>query len=303
MIILIFCSYSELFSANVCKGELCKDCHKVVKMDCKDSNCLICHSSEVKEKGFLGDNLTNLNIHNSKYGCYFCHSDNQRLKDEICLKCHNKKTLSIDTHSSNIEYKKSEIVEINETFPLKDGKVVCTTCHKFDKNSCENRSLRPYKFLRNYVGREEFCYNCHKKEKFVKYNPHIQVKSNGEIDYSTCLICHNQVPSLDDEYKTAMKILKGDVDRVCNGCHQIKGIHPTGTDHLNKRITGIDKYIIEKNFKEKGFNLYVGDDSKIICVTCHYPHNFEEKTFKLTKKRRVRSINSSFEICLFCHMK
>ncbi len=301
----IFYSQVKLHSIEICKGKFCTDCHKTTKEECRRLSCGDCHSSNERKKAYLGDNLTKFNVHNSKYGCYFCHSDNKtsEVSEDVCFKCHNSRDLSINAHSSNIEYKKSELVEINEHFPLKNGKVVCTTCHVFNKENCENTNLRTYKFLRSYKSREEFCYNCHKRDKYEKYNPHNQIDEKGAINYSTCLVCHNQIPKLDDDYKAALKILKGDVDGVCNGCHQIKGVHPTGTDHLTKYISGMMKYYVEKNFKDRGLNFYIGEKGKIICVTCHYPHSFEEKTLRSVQKKRVRAIYSNFELCIFCHMK
>ncbi|MCA1933374.1 MAG: hypothetical protein LDL13_07340 [Calditerrivibrio sp.] len=254
----------------------------------------------------MNDNLSIFNVHLSKDNCTYCHFDNLSINydEEICLKCHNSRTLSVHTHASNFKYLENDLVKIDNEFPLRDGKVVCITCHVFNQKNCENFDIRSFKMLRNFTNSVNFCFNCHKVENFKKFNPHYQIDIEGNINYSTCTVCHIATPKIDYDYNAAIKTLKGDPDKVCNGCHQIKGVHPTGTDHISKYVSGFSKYFIEKKYKEKNINFYLGENDKLICVTCHYPHNFEEKSLnQLKNKRRVRSNLDSYDICLLCHLK
>lgn len=252
------------------------------------------------------DNVSLSNIHYSKDGCKYCHLDNLSINydEDVCLKCHNSRILSIHTHASNFKYMENDQVRIDDKFPLKGGKVVCITCHIFNKNICENYETRPFKMLRNFTERLSYCFHCHKIENFKKFNPHYQIDSEGNINYTTCSICHITTPKANYDYTMALKTLKGDPDKICNGCHQIQNIHPTGTDHVNKYVSGLSKYFIEENYRKKNINLYLGENGKIICVTCHYPHTFDEKSFsQLKNRKRVKSNVSDYEICLLCHLK
>jgi len=203
-------------------------------------------------------------------------------------------------HAFNFEYTgSSSAISIPNSFPLKNNKIVCSTCHTFGKKECTANIeyFYNYKMLRNYTSYETFCYNCHKS--FNKYNPHNQINENSKIDYKTCNLCHITVPDLNFTFKNAIETLKGSPDQVCNACHQIKGVHPTGTNHLEKYIKDIDMLLLEKIFRDNNLTLYVGERNKILCVSCHYPHNFDRNLNYVSQKRRLKDL----KICLYCHTK
>ncbi|MGA1845537.1 cytochrome c3 family protein [Deferribacter abyssi] len=297
----------------------CVSCHSntIISIFCdKNIKCVDCHSGKSKKLGFLGEDYINRFIlekkdpHNSKYLCLVCHeskgSENSiNLKFDgddvaLCEQCHNEATVGIEAHSVNFTYKPSDEVRIPDNFPLKDGKVTCMTCHVFDCLTGNHND----KYLRGeYIRREKFCYNCHNATHFKKYNPHKQVNENGDLIVESCVICHKKQPDISKDRGIESVVLKGDINELCNGCHQIKGVHPTGINHLRVPNEDIKKRIKRFLRKEK---IYVpfGENFKILCVTCHLPHQYEMLKNQATGKYAKRTrFNSGYELCIMCHLK
>lgn len=305
LFILLF-QFVTLFSlalsnvAEDCGKKECSLCH-IASISCEKNNCKKCHFGSDISKAFLSEK-SKVNIHSisKKYKCRFCHDEKYSLIDNVtnlCLSCHS---LSINMHAVNIRYEKKEFVEISSDFPLEDGKLVCTTCHLFNRKLCENPEENSYKMLRKY-SEGTFCFNCHKLEYYSKYNPHEQVTSEGTLNFNTCQVCHTKIPDISSDSQNAMKILKGEPNLICNGCHQINQQHPTGVNHFEKIIKDINS--VKTKFEELNIKLFIGEGGKILCITCHYPHNFDEKKMGLVKKRRLKDKNGTYNICNLCHSK
>lgn len=294
----------------------CSNCHEEPKLPdiCKQKeNCISCHNPDSLNKAYLNEEIIEKyiknykNPHKSKNLCNICHHSTKDFKlkyggDDIvlCEQCHLGGKTSIEAHSVNFTYHQNGEVTIPEDFPLSNGKVTCLTCHKFDCNKFQNP-----KFLRkSFTAREDFCFNCHKRSHYSKYNPHTQIKQNGEIDYNTCVVCHSKIPDIKTDHGIFSVKLKGEPNRVCNGCHQINYVHPTGVLHTiipsENTLSNIKKYI-QNN---PGLEMPFGKNFEILCVTCHLPHQFEliPSQSKGKNAKRVR-FPSEFELCVVCHDK
>lgn len=294
----------------------CGSCHKRLELPdvCNQNrSCTTCHHSDSVNKAYLSEEVIesyvkeHKNPHKSGKLCNVCHDSSKEFSlkyggDDIvlCEKCHSEGKTSVEAHSVNFTYHQNTEVEIPEDFPLLNGKVTCLTCHKFNCNKPQS-----YKFLRkSFAAREDFCFNCHKKSHYRKYNPHIQIKDGGEIDFNTCVICHSKIPDINTDQGISSVQLKGEPNKVCNGCHQITYIHPTGILHTripSEKILDQIKRYLEKN---PGQRIPFGENFEILCVTCHLPHQFEliPSQSKGKNAKRVR-FPSGFELCVFCHDK
>lgn len=149
-------------------------------------------------------------------------------------------------------------------------------------------------------------------------NPHEQINDEGEILWSTCLICHQNVPDIqkDKSIKDVKLHFEDDPNQLCRNCHTVR-IHP-GTEGISATMSGYvapDHLIVPpKNImmslrlakKEIPMILPLDPKSgKIICATCHNPH---ERGLLVGRadwggdySMRLRS--AGLDICQYCHRK
>ncbi|MGA1863399.1 hypothetical protein OWM07_11010 [Deferribacter thermophilus] len=306
------CAYQDDYVVN--KNVLCSKCHnqsEISRFCLVNKSCGICHSGTKKKSAFLSNEYfinfvkEKRNPHNSNYLCSVCHNSLNIKKAEnelkLCLSCHDVSYVNLYGHSFGFIYKEKKDVKIPNDFHLKEGKVVCSTCHEF---KCKN-NFNNYKLLRKGYSRlEDYCFNCHKKEYFKKFNPHIQIDTNSKLITSTCTICHLKIPDIQTaKTKDDVKLKSENINEICNGCHQVSGFHPTGINHLIKPNNVIIARIKEFLSKE---NIYVpfGKDYQILCVTCHLPHQYELIPEQAAGKfeRRTR-FNKGKDLCIMCHNK
>jgi len=305
----------------------CISCHKnfthrkklpLEGFDNKD--CTLCHNHYSFDRLYLKSEFVRslkgeyLNPHNSSYMCVSCHKTTEAGKlskkllfpndVEVCERCHNEKYVTMEAHSVNFEYRKSRSVKIPDDFPLYKGKVTCLTCHKFKCEKDTGHVAANDFYLRvKTSSRQQFCLRCHVSTEFKRYNPHIQFDEKGNIIHETCVVCHSKEPDLrtDDSRKDVK--LKGTVNEICNGCHMIRTDHPTGVNHIKKMPEKMITYL-KNNIKEKNIYFPIGEGGKVLCVTCHLPHQFRliEGQAKGKYPKRTRML-SGYDLCLMCHEK
>lgn len=123
----------------------------------------------------------------------------------------------------------------------------------------------------------DLCFKCHDKESSFRIcDPHIQLDKEGNIIREKCIYCHREKP---DEKSANFSIhpkeitFNRDPDILCMGCHSMQYYlaHPMGADHLRKPSYNM---LVMMKETEDEFNIVLplGYDGRIMCATCHNPH-------------------------------
>ncbi|TCK06239.1 cytochrome c3 family protein [Phorcysia thermohydrogeniphila] len=192
-------------------------------------------------------------------------------ENTYCLRCHSGcPTLHV---VSEVKVKETECLRVPSDFPLKDGRMVCTTCH--DMTSKGKDFLRAKKRL---LKRFDFCFQCHNPDCYRQFNPHKTIASEltWEEKKKACIYCHGVGATL-DAYK------------ACVGCHT-KTPHVGAPEHLfaskekvRKLVEGKEGVLNITSMKELKPKVdesvlrerkpkVILVNGKIECITCHNPH-------------------------------
>lgn len=178
----------------------------------------------------------------------------------------------------------------------------------------------------------DLCFKCHdKKSSFRICDPHTQLDKEGNIIREKCIYCHREKP---DEKSANFSVHPKEIifnrapDILCMGCHSMQYYvaHPMGADHLRKPSFNMLSMMKET---EDEFNIVLplSYDGRIMCATCHNPHQRgvipEEREaaggaseisrvrlpgpaemaagIKLENKYMTRVSGFASRICLACH--
>ncbi len=192
-------------------------------------------------------------------------------EDGFCLKCHSSGCPIVHPLSCKVE--ETDCIKLPSRFPLKDGRMACTTCHDMaSKNRYFLRSRKPIK------KRFDFCFQCHNPECYRKFNPHEAIGKDlpWQEKKKACIYCHGVGARL-EAYK------------ACVGCHT-ETPHVGAPEHMLasedkvKKLTEGKKGVFEissmKELKPKiSLEELKGRKAKVIlvkgrieCITCHNPH-------------------------------
>jgi hypothetical protein len=234
-----------------------------------------------------------VNPHWSKSACQTCHVEaaptagnlqfQQSDVETICESCHSSRGgANACRHNSGLPVGDIALSE-GHTSSLKDGNIVCTTCHDLTLQ-CLNPS-RSYSyvnptFLRDKKSRNsaDYCYQCHEESNYEKLNPHEGVA--GDPPRDTCPLCHTGIPESD-------------------GGGGVSGAQGEGWVHLVKPSADVFGKI-EKWQATTGSSLPLSPyDGEIYCATCHNPHEFKGGPVAERPAHRLRADN----ICQVCHEK
>ncbi|WP_163328132.1 cytochrome c3 family protein [Desulfurobacterium thermolithotrophum] len=185
-----------------------------------------------------------------------------------CLKCHSGCPI---VHPVNgILVRETECIKVPLGFPLKNRKLICTTCHDMTSNNKD--FLRSSKPIKNKM---DFCFECHKPACYKKFNPHKIIASNlpKEEKLKACIYCHGVGAKL-EAYNS------------CVGCH-------TKTPHLGV----LEHMLAPREEVEK----LVKDKKKVIDITSmkDLDPRLDEATLKL-RKSHVILVKGKIE-CITCH--
>jgi len=251
-------------------------------------------------------------FHFSGKYCTECHEKVPEYKDQnpylkfngdfnLLCKCHFNIPGSL-IHPVDIEPSKEKKTKIPQSFPLKNGKVVCSTCHNIYLQCQESKFKK--KTLRGspYNKRYDVCYVCHNSTDYEMHNPHEQVDADKKIIVEQCLYCHVEKP--DEKYSGSKDIiLKSKIEVLCQRCHNIKGNHSGNVNHLRKPSA---KAIKRMNKMKEKFNIILplDNEGKLTCATCHNPH---EKGVIKAEKPSAKGADDKYrhrlpgKICTECH--
>jgi len=256
------------------------------------------------------------NVHYSVKYCLQCHEKTPKkgsafLKyggdyKRIC-KCHYNDTLR-DIHPVDVEPPQDIKDRKPDSFPLQNGKIVCSTCHDI-YIQCQEREIqqtfaKKQPFLRGRKGmrQKEFCYQCHDEDKFQRYNPHKQLDENKQIIEIRCLYCHVEVPDVKKSTHEDIKLI-GDFVMVCDRCHNKASEKSLHASHL--RVPSGKVFASIKQVEIKfGIVLPMDKNGKITCATCHNPH---EKGVIPNDRKGAKGADSLHRqrildnVCLQCH--
>jgi uncharacterized Zn finger protein (UPF0148 family) len=258
-------------------------------------------------------------LHYSGKYCSECHEKTPEKGGEDYLKfnsdfsqlcrCHGY-TPGTYIHPVDIFPSEEKKKDIPDNFPLKDGKVSCTTCHDIYLQCQKNPRYKVMnrRFLRGapYVSRTTLCFRCHDEKKYTMLDPHNQLTESGAIVVDKCLYCHVEKP--DERIATFEQVkLIGNLEVLCFRCHfKQSQMHPINANHLVTPPPAIVNYMKETE-KKFGIILPLNYDGKITCPTCHNPHERgviprDRASAKgASEKYRLRLSEVNMQIFVACH--
>jgi len=175
-----------------------------------------------------------------------------------------------------IDVQVDEKIELPATMPLKEErKLQCKTCHgikDIEDMEFEDVDKHDPDFLRGgpYQPITEFCSHCHQKKQFERPVIHVMLDDNGDIKKETCKYCHKEVLKRDKSYQLDEIKLRVPPEKLCYGCH-LKTPHLNAFEHQVEPDQDRLKQMKESAEKH-GIILPLSDDGKVMCVTCHTPH-------------------------------
>lgn len=261
--------------------------------------------------------------HWKKDACQTCHQNaapdpgNITLRSEPerqCAGCHGSRGGALPCrHASDIpagEFAMSESYRES----LKDGQVVCTTCHDLTVQCLspnkQQRFVNP-SFIRDRSSPDtsEQCYQCHEKSGYERLNPHR--RDAGDSAEATCLLCHAHMPEADDTGWIAVDFnMQGSLNEICLGCHNVR---PHPGDSLSGRPVGWEHLAIPSAEVLKNMKLTEAETGAIFpldpyngevhCATCHNPHDDQLQGYPVAVPQGSVGRFRVDNICQACHDK
>ncbi|MFQ5490580.1 MAG: hypothetical protein ACE5GE_07650 [Phycisphaerae bacterium] len=279
------------------------------------------------------------NPHWSAQGCGRCHkladgvpqAIELAMIDGLCLDCHDGARASRELHPIGRAVDAPGIAKPAD-WPAPDGRLGCITCHDV-RQACQQRPARPTLnavFLRSpgAVDTGAFCGQCHQAvAEQGRHNPHRMIDVKGRVDAQACLFCHESAPAGGEGIRrTGQPRLRIDEPALCVTCH---GSHVDYFEpgHIQAQPTPQIKAALEALAARAGdtrpsipsvpgrsvcANLPLAPDGRVVCSTCHNPHQqgvFPDKSvlgcggrpMDLSRPRPHRGLGKS--LCAACHGK
>ncbi len=175
-----------------------------------------------------------------------------------------------------VNVKPSKAVNVPKDFPLNHrGEITCETCHGIEDIEdipFEEVDKRAADFLRQgpYAKTTAFCYRCHAEKTYRRQNIHDLLDARGEYDEKACEYCHQQAPDPGKDHTREQLKLRLPPETICLGCH-LKTPHLNALDHLVKPDEKMRRRM-QASERRLGIILPLDARGRIMCVTCHAPH-------------------------------
>lgn len=158
---------------------------------------------------------------------------------------------------------------IPDDLPVPDGRMECVTCHDVTFQCRPDELDQPILRGGPYPDRTTFCFRCHDREAYLKFDPHNQLDEQGDVVTEKCLHCHERMP---DPRWTSEENLAfvGGIAELCRRCHPL-GMHPSGVDH---EVAPTDALLERMAALERSLDIVLplDEDGRLTCITCHNPH-------------------------------
>ncbi len=219
--------------------------------------------------------------------CATCHGEGTPTPIEnydgevMCARCHDESGTLSCRHPSNIAVGNTASAPVGNVHrdSIRDGKLVCTTCHD-PLVQCQGDKLAPYlnpRFLRGgpFQQADEACLLCHDKARFPRLDPHDQL-AGTEVKRAVCSFCHAAAAG-SISADTGFRI---EPSKQCLACHAVSP-HPmsmipgSGVDSWNHLVVPGESSTRQMNATRArtGERLPLDPKTgKITCATCHDPH-------------------------------
>ncbi|HHL39331.1 MAG TPA: hypothetical protein ENJ37_02385 [Deltaproteobacteria bacterium] len=276
--------------------------------------CQSCH----RVKGAPEEKLLIVKNPNSEL-CGTCHADRY---------AHSRAEASrLGTHPVNVT---SSMVDLPAKTRLlgsklgEDGAIICQSCHQPHYSPTKSKIL-----VRDNTG-SALCMTCHDDKKPVALSKHnmaemapdsANVRGVKAGEGGPCSACH--VPHGGRGQKMWARPLgpgEDPVEKLCLSCHRDKGLaskktvgarsHPVGRDI--ERL-GLDGEVGLPLFYANGVKTGRGDRGRVVCATCHDPHQWDPTDPERVSGRddegdgstsflRKRA-NASEGLCTECHRR
>ncbi len=285
-----------------------------------------------------------LNPHWTTIDCRSCHQPSadggvqpiplERV-NEICWRCHDGKQAHQEVHPVSRKFVGKDLVKPAD-WPAPNNELSCVTCHDFGAGHARG-GPRPEQnawMLRGYTGGSltPFCAKCHVASPAHKaFNPHVMLEPDGSVDIRNCLLCHRASEGHDRKARLGKPDLVADEISVCIRCHtrHVDYFQPGHIGHvmppemkaymLAREDSGlgapvapeeVDGYL--DSTREPRL-LPLGMNDRVVCSTCHNPHQsglfpadsvLGRGGMKLDSSHRSRELRGmGKEICRACHNK
>jgi hypothetical protein len=267
------------------------------------------------------------NPHWSKDGCRTCHMEaaptdglvnlNSPDAEALCDTCHGDRGDALPCrHASGLPV--GEVIIPDQLLTsLKDGKVVCSTCHDI-VFQCERPkihfSFQNPGFLRDRTSHEssDYCSKCHDTSEYEKLSPHAGI--TGNPPRPTCLLCHSSFPETGSAGQLEVEFnMQHDLNDTCRGCHVVRP-HPKSMSFGSSQSTEEWVHLVvpsaevlenmRKAQAETGIGLPLNPlNGEVFCATCHNPHDFKLGGEHGSQERAIENRLRVNDICQACHDK
>jgi hypothetical protein len=149
--------------------------------------------------------------------------------------------------------------------PSYQGKWGWHKIHKISLNKTAiNADTKPY------VPQQNVCSNCHKKNGYRIFDPHVQLNSAGSVMKEKCLYCHKSKPDVSMASFNDVELID-DLKFICQRCHGSFTKHPAGISHFVQPSKKIYRRMVEMRIAYE-IIMPLDYDGKLTCITCHNPH-------------------------------
>ncbi len=229
------------------------------------------------------------NPHWNSDGCRACHTPGTEnifsrpvdTSDTLCLACHDGKRAKAEDHPVGRSFSRPDI-RLPDGFPAPDNKLACLTCHDV-LPACRvdaQRQTANSALLRGSIDRHAgtYCSQCHIPDTHRKHNPHVMVNPAGQRVDLACLTCHTDpIPTAqsDRTNNAALRLAEPDLCLGCHGLHEdyFEPGHPGAavTDSILAQLLRTDQAGGTTRANQPQW-LPLTSDRRVVCSTCHNPH-------------------------------
>ncbi|HFD32582.1 MAG TPA: hypothetical protein ENJ28_07775 [Gammaproteobacteria bacterium] len=175
-----------------------------------------------------------------------------------------------------VKIKPSENISIPDGFSLNDdAQIDCITCHEIkdiDNIPLDEINKKDKKFFRQgpYKKLSDFCFRCHKKNEYKRLNIHKLLDERGEIKKKQCLFCHLKTPDVEKNSYADLEF-RIPPEKLCYGCH-LSAPHLNAINHAAQKPDKSMLKRIRSAEKKQGVILPLDGEGRVMCTTCHSPH-------------------------------